>query len=99
MYVYADILLLINTVMNGVILLLTAWAAGIVCKAWRLAAAAFLGAPYALGGLFSALAPLYIPAAKLIAAAVLVRLAFGALRWRPLLLAVAAFYLVSFLLG
>lgn len=99
MYVYADILLLINTVMNGLILLLTAWAAGIAGKAWRLAAAAFLGALYALGELLPALTPLYVPAAKLLAAAVLVRLAFGPRPWRSLLLAVAAFYLVSFLLG
>ncbi len=99
MYVYADILLLINTVMNGVILLLTAWAAGIACKAWRLAIVALLGAAYALGGVFPALAPLYAPAAKLLAAAALVRLAFGPLAWRSFLLAVAAFYLVSLLLG
>jgi len=99
MYVYADVLLLINTIMNGAILLLTAWAAGTAGKAWRLAAAAFLGALYALGGLLPALAPLYYPIAKLLAAAVLVRLAFGPLAWRTLLLAVAAFYLVSLLLG
>lgn len=99
MYVYADSLLLINTIMNGLILLLTAWAAGIVPRAWRLTAAASLGALYALGGLFPAIALLYAPAAKLLASAILVRLAFGPLAWRSFLLAVAAFYLVSFLLG
>jgi stage II sporulation protein GA (sporulation sigma-E factor processing peptidase) len=99
MYVYADILLLVNTLMNGVILLLTAWAAGLGYKAWRLLAAALLGALYALGGLLPALALLYAPAAKLAAAAAIVWLAFAPRTWRAMLLATAAFYLVSLLLG
>ncbi len=99
MYVYADILLIVNTVMNGVILLLTAWAAGLGYKAWRLLAAAALGALYALGGLLPAAALLYVPAAKLAAAVLLVWLAFGLKTWRAMLLATATFYLVSLVLG
>ncbi|MDT8901669.1 sigma-E processing peptidase SpoIIGA [Anaeroselena agilis] len=99
MYVYADILLLINTIMNGLILLLTAWAAGAAFKPWRLIFAALLGALYALGGLFPGVAPLYSPAAKLAASAALVWLALGARSWRSLLFATACFYLVSLLLG
>jgi stage II sporulation protein GA (sporulation sigma-E factor processing peptidase) len=99
MYVYADILLLINTVMNGLILLLTAWAAGLRAQPWRLLAAALLGAIYALGGLFPAAAPLYAPAAKLAASAVLVWLALGPRTLRSFLFAAACFYLVSLLLG
>jgi Sporulation factor SpoIIGA. len=99
MYVYADILLVINTVMNGTILVVTAWAAGIHYKVWRLLAAALLGACYALAGLYPAAAPLYTPAAKLAVAAALVWLAYDTRSWRSLLFATACFYLVSILLG
>ncbi len=99
MYVYADILLVINTVMNALILLLTAWAAGAAFRTWRLLAAAVLGALYALGGLLPGAAPLYSPIAKLAASAALVWLALGARSWRALLFATACFYLVSLLLG
>jgi stage II sporulation protein GA (sporulation sigma-E factor processing peptidase) len=99
MYVYADILIVINTVMNALILLLTAWAAGVALRPWRLIAAAFLGALYALGGLLPGAELLYSPAAKLAAAAALVWLALGARSWRALLFATACFYLVSLLLG
>lgn len=99
MYVYADILLIINTAMNGLILFLTAWAAGLAYRVWRLLAAAFAGALYALGGVLAMDTLLYALPVKLAVAALLVRLAFGPRPWRPLLLATAYFYLVSFLLG
>lgn len=99
MYVYADILLIINTLMNSLILMLTAWAAGAALRPWRILAAAFLGALYALGGLLPGAAPFYNPAAKLAASAALVWLALGARSWRTLLFATACFYLVSLLLG
>lgn len=99
MYLYADILLLVNTAMNSLILLLTAWAAGAGYKAWRLLAAAFAGALYALGGAVAADTLFYTPPAQLAAAALLVRLAFGPRPWRALLLATACYYLVAFLVG
>jgi stage II sporulation protein GA (sporulation sigma-E factor processing peptidase) len=99
MYVYADILLLINTLMNGLIFLLTAWAAGIAAQPWRILAAAALGALYALGGIIPTAAPLYAPAAKIAASALLVWLALGPRTLRSFLLATACFYLVSLLLG
>lgn len=99
MYVYGDILFLVNTIMNALILVLTAWAANLRRQTWRLLAAAGLGGVYAIGALFAADALLYAPAAKLAAAAAIVRLAFGPQTWRSLLLHTAYFYIVSLLLG
>lgn len=99
MYVYGDILLLVNTVMNSLILALTAWAAGITYKKWRLFAAAVLGSIYALGGLFAADMFFYSLPAKLLAAALLVVTAFGRRPFGSLLLLTAYFYIVSLLLG
>jgi stage II sporulation protein GA (sporulation sigma-E factor processing peptidase) len=99
MYVYGDILLLVNTVMNGLILGLTAWAAGIACKVWRLLSAAFLGSLYALGGLVAADTLLYILPAKLLVAALLVIAAFGRRPLRSLILLTAYFYIISLFLG
>ncbi|MDF2928022.1 MAG: Sporulation factor SpoIIGA, partial [Anaerospora sp.] len=44
MVVYGDIIVAVNIVMNAIILWLTALAAGITGKAWRIAAASIIGA-------------------------------------------------------
>lgn len=99
MYVYADIVIIINIAMNGIILVLTAWVAGINYKVWRILTASALGAVYALGGVAAELELLYTPLAKLAVAAALVYAAFGSRSGRLLAKAVACFYLVSFVLG
>jgi len=99
MYIYADVLLIINIAMNGLILILTAWAAGIAGKAWRIVAAAAAGSFYALGGLVAGDAWPYAPPFKLAAAAGMVWMAFGPCSWRFLLLCTAYLYIVSLLLG
>lgn len=99
MYVYADILLLVNTVMNSLILMFTAWAAGITYNIWRLIFAAVLGSVYALGGLAGDGSIVYSLPAKLAAAAILVAAAFGRRPWRSLMLLTGYFYIVSLLLG
>lgn len=99
MYVYADILLLVNAVMNSLILVLTAWVAGITYKIWRLVAAAGLGSLYALGGVVDTGTFLYSLPVKLAMAALLVMVAFGRRPWRTVLLITAYFYIVSLLVG
>jgi len=99
MYVYADLVIMINLAMNTMILLLTAVAAGIGYKFWRVLLAAALGGIYALGGVMPELSALYTAGAKLVASLFLIGVAFGFKSSRLTLLLTGIFYVISFILG
>ena len=99
MYIYADIVLLINLLMNILILLCTAWALKVPFKRWRLLSAAVIGSIYALGEVIPVLAFLYLPVMKVLFSVMLVYIAYGFNSLRKLVLLVGGFYLISFILG
>lgn len=99
MNVYVDVLLLVNIVMNSIILLLTAWAAGISYKVWRILVAAGLGGVYVVSGVWPQLMYFHSAPFKLLISLLLVLLAFGARSIRINLLLVGIFYIVSFIMG
>lgn len=98
-YVYADVVLIINMIMNSLILVSTAWALGRSIFWLRLGLSALTGAVYALGGVMPDLSALYHPIVKMLVSAVLVLIAWGYHNLRALLFDVMAFYLVSFVFG
>lgn len=99
MYIYADVVLVINWIMNSVILVLTAQAAGISYSRKRLLLAALLGGVYALGGVLPEMKLLYSIPGKLMISVALVLLAFGYRTVRTTLVLIGAFFIVSFILG
>lgn len=99
MYVYADVVLLVNLIMNSLIIWLTAWAAGIRYCWWRITLAALAGGLYSLAGIYQELHLLYTPFAKLLISILLIIFSFGWQSLRRLVLLVGLFYIVSFLLG
>jgi len=98
-YIYADIFMIFNIVLNGIILLFTALLAGVNYKLWRILFAAALGSIYALGSLLNDYSVLYTPWAKLLASLIIVLSAFPIRSVRSLAVIVSGFYIVSFLLG
>lgn len=99
MTVYIDEVFLVNLVMDGLIL----WATGSLSqspvKRWRLAAAALLGAVYAIviflpWGFWLAVLP-----AKLLCSLAMVLVAYPVVSWRNYLKNLVYFYLISFVLG
>jgi len=99
MVVYGDIILAVNIVMNAIILWLTALAAGINVKVWRIGLASFIGALYVLIGVFEHTAAFYHPVVKGLVSVLIVFSAYGYSAFRLLLFQVGVFYLVSFILG
>jgi stage II sporulation protein GA (sporulation sigma-E factor processing peptidase) len=99
MYVYADVVLILNLIMNSIILRMTAGAAGVSFRWWRILFAAAWGSVYVLGGMFSSLAIFYTVPVKVLLSVILILLAFGRRQIRVLLLLVGAFYITSFILG
>lgn len=98
MYVYADVIFIINIMMNSVILLLTAWTAGITYKLWRIIIAAAVGSAYVLIGMLPGFA-IYQPVWKILISFLLLFIAFGARPMRNMFLLVAFFYVIAFMLG
>lgn len=78
--VYADVLWLINFLLDGVLLWATARFAGVAVRGWRLGLAAALGAVYGVGLLFAALAPLYVMPLPLLLPPLMLLVAFGRMR-------------------
>lgn len=99
MYIYADVVLLFNVIMNSIVLWLTAHAVGIGFSWKRLLLAALSGGFYALAGILPAIAMLYSIPGKLIVSVVLIFIAFGRRSIKTTLLLVGTFYIVSFVLG
>lgn len=99
MYIYVDIVLIINIIMNSIILLLTAWTMRVGYKTWRLLAAASAGALYVLAGLLFQAPLLFEPLFKVLVSFLIIVIAFGRRPLRILLLLVGIFFIVSFMLG
>ncbi|SDF06979.1 sigma-E processing peptidase SpoIIGA [Sporolituus thermophilus] len=99
MYIYADVVIALNLIMNSLILWLTAWAAGVRYRWWRVILAASVGGLYSLIGIYQEFYLLYTPLAKLLISILLIIFSFGWQSLRLLFLLVGLFYLVSFLLG
>lgn len=99
MYVYVDILFLLNFVMNSVVLMLTAQAAGILWQCRRIFLAAAVGSLYAVGAVVPELQILYSLPAKLCFSGCLILMAFGFKSPGVFTFIFSIFYLVSFIFG
>lgn len=99
MSVYIDVLFGLNIMMNSIILILTALAAGIAYKKWRILAAACLGGGFVVSGVWPEFVFLHSAPAKLVVSAVLIMVAFGVRSIRINVLLLGIFYVVSFILG
>ena len=98
MYVYADVIFIINIIMNSTILLLTAWTAGIRYKLWRIIIGGIIGSCYLLIGMLPGIT-IYQPVCKVIISFLLLVIAFGVKPLRSMLLLMAFFYVIAFILG
>ncbi len=99
MSIYADMILIINIIMNSTILLLTARIAGINYKWWRIISAAIIGSCYVLIGILPSLSMAHHIVFKILMSLILVVVAFG---WKPMrimVLWVTFFYVIAFILG
>lgn len=99
MYIYADVIFIINMVMNGIILVLTAWTSGVTYKIWRIILAAAVGSCYVLVSMLPAMGIFHTIVAKVAMSLALILVAFGAQSRRILCLLLASFYVVAFILG
>lgn len=97
--VYADVLWLVNFLLDLAILWATARFGSFLTSWPRLLLAAALGAFYGVGLLFPALAPLYVMPLPVAASVLLLLAAFGRLPWRRFGWLLACFYLLSFCMG
>ncbi|WP_170233213.1 sigma-E processing peptidase SpoIIGA [Sporomusa termitida] len=85
--------------MNSVILVLTAYAAGISFSWKRILPAAFLGGIYSLVGIFPQMFMLYTIPGKLLASVLIILLAFGRRSLKLTLTLIGIFFVISFILG
>lgn len=99
MYIYADTVFMINIIMNSMILLLTAWTAGINYKLWRILLAAAAGSCYVLIGLLPGMMMIHHVLVKVIMSGLLIIFAFGFESIRIMLLRLSFFYIIAFVLG
>lgn len=99
MSIYADVVLVINFIMNSILLVLTAYAGGISFRWNRLLITAAAGGIYTLAGIFPAMAVLYSIPGKLIASVVMIVLAFGYRSAKITVILTGIFFIVSFILG
>lgn len=99
MYVYADVVFIINVIMNSAILLLTAWTAGVNYKLWRILLAASVGSCYVLVSIIPGMIIVHHVFFKLLMSLILILLAFGIKPRRLVLLLMAFFYMIAFILG
>jgi stage II sporulation protein GA (sporulation sigma-E factor processing peptidase) len=99
MIIYADVLLLINIIINSIILVLTAWITGTAYRWWRILLASLLGGIYVLGGGLPQFSCLYLLPGKLLLSVIMIYMAFGLGTLRRQLFLLGAFYIISFILG
>ena len=99
MYIYADVVFIVNIIMNSIILMLTAWVSGIAYKIWRIILAAAVGSCYVLVGMLPMMEICHTIVAKLAVSFFLICIAFGLQSKRILFLLLASFYVVAFILG
>ncbi|WP_438433424.1 sigma-E processing peptidase SpoIIGA [Gorillibacterium sp. sgz500922] len=96
MVVYVDLLFLINLLIDGALLLVTAWTLKTVYRLWRIAAAAALGALYVVLLFFPNPSFLFSFGAKALVSLAMLAIAFGYGGLGRYLRHLGAFYLVNF---
>lgn len=94
--VYLDLVFLSNLIIDGAVLLTTAWVRGIKPKWWRLAAAAAVGAGYAAMLFLPGAGVLLAALAKIALSLVMLLIAFGFGGLQRFVRNAAAFYGISF---
>lgn len=99
MVIYADVLFLINFIMNSLILFLTAWSSGLICHWPRILLAAALGSFYVIGEFYLQPHLPYLVLSRCSLSLLLVLVAFGRRKLASLLLLTGIFYIISFALG
>ncbi len=96
MVVYVDLLFLINLLIDGALLLVTAWTMKSAYRLWRLLAAAALGALYVVLIVFPSVSFLYSFAVKAMISLAMIGIAFGYGGLGRYLRHLGTFYLVNF---
>jgi len=94
--VYVDVLFLRELLVDGAILLTTAWARHIKAKPWRILAASALGACYVLLMFFPQLSFMFTLVVKLLISFFMVWIAYGFSSVQHYIRNIAAFYAVNF---
>lgn len=96
MTVYVDLIFLFNFVIDGILLLTTAWTRRLEIKGVRLASSAAIGASYTVFMLFPGLSAMYTFSAKLVFSIMMLLIAFRYRGLMPFLKTMGAFYLINF---
>ena len=96
MAVYVDVMFLRELLVDGAILLTTAWARHMKPKPWRLLGASAFGACYVVFMLFPQLSFLFTFAVKLLMSLFMIWIAFGFVSIQHFIRNAAAFYAVNF---
>lgn len=99
MYIYLDIFIVINFILNGIILYLTAYLNNIPCNFYRLIIANIFSVLYLIIGLVFNNQLFFHPLIKFIISLGLIFILFGKKKVRNFLMLVGTFYFISFLLG
>lgn len=99
MYVYADVLVALNWMMNAAILLGTSKITGLTPRLVRVSVSAGLGALMPLVMLFPYGTFMRWPQVKILVSFIMVAIAFSPLPWRRWPVILSVFYLTSFMLG
>lgn len=99
MYVYVDVLFLLNWALTVLILASTSFISGAACSWSRILIAAALGSFYAIGALRNEWGIFYVFPAKIGVSLLLVRIAFGKQQIRSFLKLSGCFYVISFIFG
>ena len=96
MVIYADVVVLLNLLIDASTLRITAWSRKMRPKPWRIWCSALIGAAYAAMMFVPALSSLFLFWVKAAFSAVMILIAFGFGGWRRFLGNMGAFYLVNF---
>ena len=96
MIVYIDLIFITNLVMDGILLLSTAWMRKLKPKWWRICISAVIGALYCLMMFIPALSFMYTFLIKLLFSILMVWIGFGFGSLQNYLRNIAAFYVVNF---
>lgn len=94
--IYADLVFLANFLMDGALLLATAWTRKLKYRWWRIGSAAAVGSFYVLLMLLPGWGGLFTFAVKLAVSSLMIGIAFGFGGVQTFLRNMAAFYLVTF---
>ena len=96
MVVYLDLIFLTNLLIDGAVLLTTAWARKIRAKFWRIFAASWIGAFYVIFMIFPSMTFLYTFLVKLLLSVFMLITAFGFGSMQHFLRNLGVFYCVNF---